>query len=67
MAVLDVIKKNNPGDAVMCMINMFTEWQRRDANPTYEKLARALTAVGERKLAESFRTGQGIYLLKASK
>ena len=53
---LDMIETNY---ADLCKIKMFTKWQEGDTNPTYEKLVRALAAVGERKLAESVCSAQG--------
>ena len=53
---LDVIETNY---ADVCKNKMFAEWQKGDTNPTYEKLVRALAAVGERKLAESVCSAQG--------
>ena len=56
---LDIIETNYPRNADMCKIKMFAEWRRSDTNPTYEKLVRALAAVGKRKLAESVCSAQG--------
>ena len=56
---LDKIENNYPRSIGMCKIKMFAEWQRGDTNSTYEKLVRALAAVGERKLAESVCNNQG--------
>ena len=56
---LDMIEKNYPRDTDMCKIKMFAEWRRGDTNPTYEKLVRALAAVGKRKLAESVCRDRG--------
>ena len=56
---LDMIEKNYPQDADMRKIKMFAEWQRGDINSTYEKLVRALAALGKRKLAESVCSAQG--------
>ena len=56
---LDMMENKYPRDADMCKIKMFAEWQRGDTNPTYEQLARALAAVGKRKLAESVCSTQG--------
>ena len=50
----------------MRKIKMFAEWQRGDTNPTYEKLVRALAAVGIRKLAESVCSAQGKYVAMQS-
>ena len=57
--VLDMIEENYSRDLDMCKIKMFAKWLRRDTNPTYEKLVRALAAVGKRRLAESVCTAQG--------
>ncbi len=56
---LDMIEKKYPRDADMCKVRMFAEWQRGDANPTYETLVRALASIGKRKLAESVCSTQG--------
>ena len=56
---LDTIEGNYARDADMCKIKMFAEWLRGDTNPTYEKLVRALAAVGKRELAESICGAQG--------
>ena len=57
---LDVIADNHQQNAEMCQIKMFTEWLRGGMNTTNEKLVRALAAVGERKLAETLRSAQGM-------
>ena len=54
-----MIEKNYPQDADMRKIKMFAEWYRGDVNSTYEKLVRALAALGKRKLAESVCSAQG--------
>ena len=53
---LDMIEENY---ADVCKNKMFAKWQESDAAPTYEKLVRALAAVGERELAESVCSAQG--------
>ena len=58
---LDLIEVQYPRNADLCKIKMFAEWRRGDTNPTYEKLVRALGAVGKRKLAESVCSAQGKY------
>ena len=51
---LDVIEKNYPRDADLCKIKMFAEWLRSDTDPTYEKLVRALAAVGKESWLSQF-------------
>ena len=63
---LDAIEKNYPRDLDMCKIKMFAEWLRCDTNPTYEKLTRALAAIGKRGLAESVYSTQGKWIYKIS-
>ena len=54
-----MIEKNYVQDVDMCKVKMFAEWHRGDSNPTYEKLVRALVAVGKTKLAKSVCKTQG--------
>jgi len=58
-----VIEKNYPRDNDMCKLKMFGAWLRGDSNATYEKLARALTTVGKRNIAEAMCTARGMALL----
>jgi len=44
----------------MCKLKMFGVWLRGDSNATHEKLARALTTVGKRKIAEELCTERGM-------
>ena len=57
---LDVIERNYPRDNHMCKAKMFGAWLRVDTNATYEKLARALIAVGKRNIAEAMCTARGM-------
>ena len=59
---LDVIEKNYPRDTDMCKVKMFSKWLRSDTNPNYEKLIKALAAVGNRSLAESVCDRQGKHI-----
>ena len=43
----------------MCKVKMFGVWLRVDASATYEKLARALAALGKRTIAEAVCTERG--------
>ena len=43
----------------MCKVKMFGVWLRVDASATYEKLARALAAIGKRTIAEAVCTERG--------
>ena len=56
---LEVIESNYLRDTSMCKVKMFDKWLRSDANPNYEKLIKALAAVGKRRLAESVCADQG--------
>ena len=56
---LDVIERNYPRDNHMCKTKMFGTWLRMDTSASYEKLARALTAVGKRNIAEAMCTARG--------
>ena len=58
---LDVIEKNYPRDTDMCKVKMFNKWLKSDTDPNYEKLIKALAAVGKRCLAESVCADQGTY------
>ena len=57
---LDVIERNYPRDNHMCKVKMFGAWLRMDTSATYEKLARALVAVGKRHIAEVMYTARGM-------
>ena len=57
---LDVIERNYPRDNHMCKAKMFAAWLRMDTSATYRKLARALTAVGKRNVAETMCTPRGM-------
>ena len=54
---LGTIEKNYPQE--MCKVEMFRAWLKGHTNPTYEKLVRALAAIGKRNIAEFFCTAQG--------
>ena len=56
---LDVIERNYPRDNRMCKAKMFAAWLRMDTSATYQKLARALVAVGKRNIAEAMCTARG--------
>ena len=43
----------------MCKVRMFGAWLRMDISASYEKLARALFAVGKRNIAEKICTERG--------
>ena len=57
---LDVIERNYPRDNHICKVKMFGAWLRVDTSATYRKLARALVAVGKRKIAEAVCTARGM-------
>ena len=59
---LDVIQQNYPRRTDMCKVMMFSKWLSSDTNPTYEKLIKALAAVGKRSLAESVCDRQGKHI-----
>ena len=44
----------------MCKVKMFGAWLRVDTSASYRKLARALTAVGKRNIAEALCTARGM-------
>ena len=44
----------------MCKLKMFGAWLRGDSDATFGKLARALTTVGEKKIAETMCTEKGM-------
>ena len=56
---LDVIERNYPRDNRMCKAKMFGAWLRMDTSAAYEKLAKALAAVGKRNIAEAMCTARG--------
>ena len=60
--LLDAIRKTSKHESKLCKL-MFTVWLRDDQSPTYEKLARALAAVGKRNLAEPLLAARGIVKL----
>ena len=43
----------------MCMLKMFGAWLRVDASATYRKLVKALTAAGNRTIAEALCSARG--------
>ena len=43
----------------MCMLKMFGAWLRVDASATYRKLVKALTAAGNRTIAEAVCSARG--------
>ena len=57
---LDVIERNYPRDNHMCKVKMFGAWLRMDTSATYEKLVKALAAVGKRNIAEAMCTARGM-------
>ena len=56
---LDVIERNYPRDNHMCKAKMFAAWLRMDTSATYDKLVKALVAVGKRNIAEAMCTARG--------
>ena len=58
---LEVIEKDYPRDTKLCKVKMFNKWLSSDTNPNYEKLIKALAAVGKKSLAESVCDRQGKY------
>ena len=54
-----MIERNYPRDNDLCKVKMFGAWLRVDTSATYEKLARALVAVGNRTIAERICTARG--------
>ena len=57
---LNVIERDYPRDNNMCKLKMFGVWLRGDSNATFGKLARALTAIGKRNVAEAMCTERGM-------
>ena len=55
-----MIERNYPRDSKLCKVKMFGAWLRGDSNATYEKLAKALAAVGKRNIAEAMCTERGM-------
>ena len=43
----------------MCKVKMFAAWLRMDTSATYEKLVKALVAVGKKNIAEAMCTARG--------
>ena len=43
----------------MCKLRMFSAWLKGDSNATYEKLAKAMAAVGKRNIAEAMCAERG--------
>ena len=44
----------------MCKAKMFAAWLRMDTSATYEKLVKALAAVGKRNIAKSMCAARGM-------
>ena len=57
---LDVIERNYPRDNDLCKVKMFGTWLRVDTSATYEKLARALVAVGKGNIAKAMCNARGM-------
>ena len=57
---LDVIERNYPRDNHMCKVKMFGTWLRVDTSASYKKLARVLTTIGKRNIAEAMCTARGM-------
>ena len=57
---LSVIQINYPRDNDRCKVEMFEAWLRVDTSATYQKLAKALVAVGKRNIAEAMCTARGM-------
>ena len=58
---LKKIVNNHPKDRSRCKNEMFAVWRKNNTNPTYEKLIKALIAVGKKDLAESIRRNKVCY------
>ena len=53
---LDIFQANHqrsPNHVQDCLTSMFDWWLKNDNDPTYEKLAQAIAAIGERQLAKT--------------
>ena len=57
---LDMIKRKYPRDNHLRKVKMFGAWLRVDTSASYSKLARALTAIGKRNIAEALCTARGM-------
>ena len=57
--LLDIIRNVSKYESKLCKL-MFYIWLRDDPSPTFEKLVRALAAVGKRNLAEPLLAARGI-------
>ena len=57
---LDMIERNYPRDNNLCKVKMFGAWLRMDTSGTYEKLVRALVAVGMWSSAEAVCSSRGM-------
>ena len=60
---LEMIEKNYPRDVDTCKLKMFGAWLRTDPSATYEKLARALAAIGLKNTAESLCNDRGMHII----
>ena len=60
---LNTIKANHAGKPTQsndCMCDMYAHWIRTEDNPTYEKLAKALSTVGMREIATTLCAKYGM-------
>ena len=61
-----MIERDYPRDSKLCKVKMFSAWLRGDRDVTFGKLARALTAVGKRNIAEAMCTERGMIVCLCS-
>ena len=56
---LEKIQSKHPQNDRICQTKMFGVWLRQVENPNYEKLLKALAAIGRRDIAESMCDKEG--------
>ena len=56
---LKTIEQNYPKDNKRCKDEMFIVWLNNDPSASYEKLVKALYAIGNRSIAESICSAHG--------
>lgn len=59
--VLDQIEENYPRDSQMRKNKMFGAWLRRDPEASWEKLASALSCLGENTLVDFIASKHGMF------
>ena len=64
---LKTIEQNYPKDSKRCKDEMFIAWLNSDPSASYEKLAKALFAIGKKSIAESICSAHGECVLIEAK